>query len=337
MSSTTTQLPASYYSKEDESYKVIISTAVGFALATLAICGRLVSRFLTRKRLEWNDYLILLAYIPKLGIDIASILLVHYGIGRHLGTLSAEQMRQYGQKFEQVLYVGSFLYAPTITLIKLSILSLYWSAFPSRWIHATTVALGGIIVAWGIACCLVGLLACLPIHKSWDPTTPGHCINLQHYYYGLQIPNIVTDFAILGLPFYPIWKLHLPTEKKVLMSGVMCIGLLTCIFDIIRLVVLVRLPNGGDAAWNQTNASVWTDLEPSVAILVACLPILRPLLHPLTFWRMRQNQSSVKYGSGAEAEEYHQMEGSPDHSSFSGPNSGYSDEGAMKATEAGHA
>lgn len=66
----------------------------------------------------------------------------------------------------------------------------------------------------------------------------------------------------------------------------------TCAFDIVRLVVLVNLNNGGNFTRNQVNLSVWTDIEPSIAILVACLPILRPLLRPRTFLKLR-NESAA--------------------------------------------
>lgn len=229
---------------EDKSYKVIASTAVAFAIATLSIILRFAARWLCRKRLELNDYLILLAYIPKLGIDIASVLLVHYGIGRHITTLTPDDISSY----LKVLWTGSFLYAPCIALIKLSILSLYMAAFPSRYMRLSCWIIGSLVAAWGIALCITGLLACIPIHKSWslNPLEPGRCIDTYAYYFGLQIPNILSDFAILFLPFKAVYDLHLPRTRMLQVLGVLSIGLLTCIFDIIRLVVLVQMPNTPD-------------------------------------------------------------------------------------------
>ena len=121
--------------------------------------------------------------------------------------------------------MGSFLYAPTIAFTKLSILSLFWVAFPLRYMRISAIAIGSVIAAWCISCVIVGLVPCLPIHKAWHPELPGTCINYYHYYYGLQIPNIVTDFAIFFLPFKAVWELQLPTKQKFLMSGIFCIGI----------------------------------------------------------------------------------------------------------------
>lgn len=79
----------------DISYKIILSTAWGFAIATTGIILRLVSRWLCRKRLETNDYLILAAYIPKLAIDVSSILLIDYGIGKHVLTVPKQHLVNY--------------------------------------------------------------------------------------------------------------------------------------------------------------------------------------------------------------------------------------------------
>ena len=38
---------------------------------------------------------------------------------------------------------------------------------------------------------------------------------------------------------------------------------------------------------NLVAASMWTNLEPSIAVFVACLPVMRPLLHPREFWARR--------------------------------------------------
>ena len=48
---------------DNKGYKAAVATAIAFALATFGIIGRFVARFLCRKRLELNDYFIILAYV----------------------------------------------------------------------------------------------------------------------------------------------------------------------------------------------------------------------------------------------------------------------------------
>ncbi|KAL9088805.1 MAG: hypothetical protein Q9159_002916 [Coniocarpon cinnabarinum] len=253
-SSVVLPLPQDPY--EDISWKVKLSTGFSFAIATTALILRLTSRWLSGVSLALTDWLIMLAYVPKLGLDVASLVLVHYGIGRHVQVVPIPHLTQY----LKTAYVGSFLYVPCIVFIKLSILALYKSAFPKP-----------------------------NIHKSWTPGVAGRCINLRRYYFGLQIPNIITDFALLFLPLIGLLDMRtaLGRSRALQIGAVFALGLVTCVFDIIRFVVMLRFDDSPDITWNNVSASVWTDVEPSMAYLVACLPLLRALVTPLQFWRAR--------------------------------------------------
>lgn len=130
------------------------------------------------------------------------------------------------ESYLKIVWTGSLIYAPAIAFIKLSILSLYYAAFPSRYMKLSVWILAGTTAAWGLALCLTGIFSCTPIHKSWQPmTTPGHCINEYRYYFGLQIPNIITDFAILLLPFREIYMLQLPVGQLLQVGGVLTLGI----------------------------------------------------------------------------------------------------------------
>ncbi len=84
---------------------------------------------------------------------------------------------------------------------------------------------GTVVVCWGFTASLMGLLLCEPVDKAWRPETPGQCLNLVRFYYGLQIPNIVTDVVILVLPLKPILSLRCSFGKKALLGGIFGLGL----------------------------------------------------------------------------------------------------------------
>jgi len=52
----------------------------------------------------------------------------------------------------------------------------------------------------------------------------GHCINIESFFLGQAIPNIVTDGILLALPLPLIWDLHLPKGQKMALSGVFLLG-----------------------------------------------------------------------------------------------------------------
>lgn len=81
--------------------------------------------------------------------------------------------------------------------------------------------------------------------KLWNPTLEGSCINLIPFYYGLQIPNIVTDLLIIIVPIREILLLELTPKLKIGASAMFLLGMITLIFDIVRLVAMVRLESSG--------------------------------------------------------------------------------------------
>ena len=49
------------------------------------------------------------------------------------------------------------------------------------------------------------------------------------------------------------------------------------VISVVRLVVLSRLEDY-DVTWNYVNAAIWSAAEPSMGIIAACIPSLRPMV-----------------------------------------------------------
>ena len=85
---------------------------------------------------------------------------------------------------------------------------------------------GAMVLLWCFGVCLIGAVTCIPFRKLWEPTIPGGCIDLAKFYYGLQIPNIVTDAVILVMPLRVVWDLQMKRVQKVLLTGIFMLGFL---------------------------------------------------------------------------------------------------------------
>ena len=77
--------------------------------------------------------------------------------------------------------------------------------------------------AWYLSLTFPAAFSCSPYQKAWDPSLPGHCINLETFFLVQAVANIATDFALLLLPLPPLWKLHVPTPQK---WGLICVFVL---------------------------------------------------------------------------------------------------------------
>ena len=118
------------------------------------------------------------------------------------------------------------LYNVMIGCVKFSVLLFYHRLFPSKRFQRVSYTVAALLAAWFIACTIVSVTECVPIHAFWDVKTEGSCIHLKHYILANAIPNIVTDLILMALPLPTVWSLQLVTARKILLSGVFLLGLL---------------------------------------------------------------------------------------------------------------
>jgi hypothetical protein len=129
------------------------------------------------------------------------------------------------EKLLITLYVGCILYAIAILVIKISILLLYRSLFPTPGINLATKIIAAISVAWAFETALVGILSCRPVKSFWDITiTERKCINTTAFFIANSAVHVVIDIAILTLPIRKVWPLKMSIQKKVVVSFMFLLG-----------------------------------------------------------------------------------------------------------------
>ncbi|PWY87371.1 integral membrane protein [Aspergillus heteromorphus CBS 117.55] len=272
------------YSHDNLRHVVITATSFALILSTVSVVLRLLCRKITKTKVFFDDYLILGALFFEYAVSLAGVVLLYNGLGTHIVYVPQKDLTVY----LKTLASGSFLYPLCITFTKLSILALYKRIFSIRPMILAANGVAALVILWCFGVCLIGAVTCMPFHKLWDPTVPGGCINLPQFYYGLQIPNIVSDAIILVLPMRPVWNLQVPRTQKVMLTGIFLLGALTLAFDIVRLVTMIELSRAGDdITYNEVPASVWTCIEPAVGITAACLSNMRPLFLMISQVRVR--------------------------------------------------
>lgn len=145
------------------------------------------------------------------------------------------------------------------------------------------------------------ILCSQPIHGFWNRHIPSKCISGDDFMTISGAINTVLDFFIVALPLPLLWKLRTTNSQKGVLTGIFaCAGLYVpcshntslkdlsplqpqlistsvCIISIIRLVVLSRNTQF-DVTWNYVNVSIWSAAEPSMSVIAACMPSLRPLI-----------------------------------------------------------
>ncbi|KAK8867561.1 hypothetical protein PGQ11_006139 [Apiospora arundinis] len=172
------------------------------------------------------------------------------------------------------LLIGlQFTWVISLSLCKISILLLYRKVFPTPFIHWAIFATGVLIGAWAIATTLAGCLICRPISKNWDLLmTDGYCGNQVLSFTVTGAINLVTDIMVLVLPLPNLYKL----QQRVVLVGVFSLGFLTCAMSAVRIHYLSSM-DYTDLTFSMKHPEIFSGLEPSAAITLACIPLLRPL------------------------------------------------------------
>ena len=125
--------------------------------------------------------------------------------------------------------IPQILYCPTMFAAKLAVLlqmmrlfqgnrkdSVYWSIQVLIWTN--------FVFYTTLFFCFI--FACVPRKKLQDPTTPGHCISTKDSILAASFINIASDFTILLLPVYAVWKLKIALKRKIAIAAVFSTGLL---------------------------------------------------------------------------------------------------------------
>lgn len=202
--------------------EILRQTTPFIILATFAVLARYSARKLRKVTLGADDWAIILGLVfawCEYGLVIAEI---HSGLGKHSAVIAEDDLSRH----YKVTFAASINYATGISAVKSSILLLYSRIFPVRRFVLATRVVGLFVVAWWIVVVIIQIFSCNPIHGFWDTTIPSKCINAADFYVAVAVPNILTDMVMLGLPIRMVWRLQLPREQKVMLSGVFATGAL---------------------------------------------------------------------------------------------------------------
>jgi hypothetical protein len=88
---------------------------------------------------------------------------------------------------------------------------------------------------------------------------------------------IASDILLALLPILFIYKIQRPLREKVIIVILMSLGLLASGAAIAKVIILARIPKSSDPMWLGADAFLWTNLEESIGMMAACIPMLKSL------------------------------------------------------------
>ncbi|RYP41691.1 hypothetical protein DL767_000896 [Monosporascus sp. MG133] len=277
-------LPPEYFAENNDSQKLMNISVTFIVISTVVYALFLLSRTLYSSRNGWETWALYpLSYLLTVGAGVIGILLVQIGgAGRHMAYFLLNDPSTI-TTYLKLQTATEFVYMAGVTVPKVTILLLYLRIFTQREIRIITWIVIGVVVAnFFTSGLIVGLTICQPFAYKWDKTIPGgRCANLMAAYRLISIPNLVTDLAILFLPFYPLWHLQMNKPLKVGIFLTFMTGSLGIITAIIRFVGFYTVDLLSDPTYLSIDTMTYTVLEPGAYFICSCLPGIKPLIRAL--------------------------------------------------------
>ncbi|KAL9089039.1 MAG: hypothetical protein Q9159_002757 [Coniocarpon cinnabarinum] len=279
----------------------LLATCIGFlVLNTLFVAARFfTSIFLRRSKAQtlwWDDYLTIPAYLCNLGIIIIALEIRKVYVHAEPPISANEWVNPEVNPllyptFTALLkriYALTVLLIPVYILTRLSIIALYLRIFNGRIVRAACYTLGALILIEWLACQIVAILLCHPIHKFWDRNEPGgHYVDLNTFFRGISYPTLVLDVGLIALPLPSVWRLRMSRARRIALSALFLTSILAVIASAYR-TSIVQTHDANFLTPAESNYWIsWTIGETGIYLIVACLPALAPLFRLLIPSRFR--------------------------------------------------
>ncbi|KAI6378711.1 hypothetical protein MCOR25_002132 [Pyricularia grisea] len=264
-----------------------------------------IMRFMARARVaresrfSMSDWLLIPCLAALYGLSIANFLMVFEGgFTYDQGTIPTRFGPDTLVAFLKCMAAWPIIWNCAIFTSKLSVLLMYSMLMPVRnmilAVRCTAVFLG----LYNLSGVIAGFTICQPFSKNWDVSgqEPGKCGDVRLFYQWLSGINVFCDLLLFLLPMPVLYTLKLAPRKKVVLAALLCVGVLTVIITIYRQTLLTNMDNT-NVTGTTLFAFLFSNLEIAFAVILACVPLLRPLFRG-TFGGGSSNNSNPR-GTGS--------------------------------------
>ncbi|KJZ74376.1 hypothetical protein HIM_06186 [Hirsutella minnesotensis 3608] len=285
MATTTMAFPAVVNPGDPGRGPLIIGLLWTFTIAAVFLVAL---RFFIRWRLGrmgwgWDDWLMLIATIFQvLGQSFLTVS-YHYGFGKPSHSLQMPDQLTIMLKWN---WVGIGPGQATSILARISItISLVFLFGVHKWLKWFLIIFAAIQTIVGIVEIVITYTQVVPVYGLWDIFNPNVTyrdptafINVG---YLCQSLYTFADLTYVLFPVIIIWRLNMPTHRKIGLIIIMMASIFTMAMSIMKLVNL-HWQGGGDS--NMADALdaayllvLYAGLEQTCVIIMGCIPSLRGL------------------------------------------------------------
>ncbi|KAJ4249751.1 hypothetical protein NW762_012092 [Fusarium torreyae] len=179
-----------------------------------------------------------------------------------------------------LMLICEYCYTFSIASSKFTILLLYWRLFEHSKIRLPIQIMLAVTTLWTLLRIFMVSLQCIPLTFFWDKSVDGYCgIDASKFFFGTVLTHFAMDVVILILPMIEVGSLRLRLGQKLAVIGLFLIGALVCLASVFVLVESINYDENSSQMPHDTALNfVWGGIEINIAIVSACVPLLRPII-----------------------------------------------------------
>lgn len=136
------------------------------------------------------------------------------GVGHHVKSVPITTF----QTWLQLSKVLEFTYTPAVMFAKLAALFLYHQVFQVSSYRYMIYVIGVVVILQFIVAYVLAFSICRPFRYFWTQAVDVHdgtCGDVMLFYKSYSIPSLVTDLAMLILPWPILIRLQMPVSDKI--------------------------------------------------------------------------------------------------------------------------
>ncbi|KAI5920287.1 hypothetical protein F4810DRAFT_683383 [Camillea tinctor] len=263
----------------------VVTLVLTWILTSLAIIFVAI-RFYLRKKLRngWasHDWFILAALCFQIPFQAGLTIMCNWGSGSPTETLTELQLyniNKFGWVFAPFTHPASFLARISIAILLVQIFG------TKIWFKRYLIIFTTFQTLLGITTFALNLSLARPYAALWDTSiTNAQFLNPLAYQWTaviLQFCYTIWDFTAVLFPILILWKLKMPTSRKVGLAILLAMSLITSavagLKTIVSLLYTIGADNLIDVYYGTHIIDFSTCLEQALVIMMGCVPVLRSI------------------------------------------------------------
>ncbi|KAJ5490417.1 hypothetical protein N7453_011242 [Penicillium expansum] len=126
----------------------------------------------------------------------------------------------------------------------------------------------------------ITVFRCMPVAANWDSVAypDAKCLDFANFVTATASVSILTDALSLILPTWIVYRLQMQWNQKLMLIGILSLGLLTVVTGIVRLILLDNFDRHMPKNYTHSVLFCVSTIEVGLSFIAACAPSFKPLV-----------------------------------------------------------